>query len=134
MPAGQAQKEFYVNEAHALLDGLLHPAIQGEANETPATPGDGDTWLVGEQPVGDWQGHAGELALRQSDNRLFASPNPGMRIFDQSTGQDRRFDGSWTSADPVAEPDGGTSVDTEARAAIAQLIAALVSAGILPKV
>ena len=130
----QAQKEFTVNEAFARIDALLHPAIEGEADAPPAAPVDGESWLVGAAPGGDWSGHAGELATMQAGNWIFAAPLPGMALFDKSLGVTARFDGSWRWAAGVAEPTGGTVEDVEARAAIGGLIAALVSAGILPTV
>ena len=56
-----------------------------------------------------------------------------MRILDKAVGQDKVFSSGWHSAGNVAEPAGGEIVDTEARTAIAGLIAALSSAGILPR-
>jgi hypothetical protein len=129
--AAQAQKEFFVNEALARIDGLLHPAIVGETNTPPTAPQDGQSWIVGSAPVGAWAGQAGKLACRQSGNWLFAAPANGMRVHDTATGQQLLFEGTWQRAAPVTAPTGGTTVDTQARAAIAGLISALVAAGIL---
>lgn len=129
---GQAQKETFVNEAHALADALLHPAIEGEAAAPPPTPADGRSWLVSASATGDWAGHDGKLACRQAGNWLFVSPRDGMRLLDRSTGQERRFFGTWKIADEAVEPTGGSIVDAEARVAILQLIVALKVAGIYP--
>ena len=130
--AGQSQKEFYVNEAHALADALLHAACQGEAAAPPATPVDGECWLVAPAATGDWAGEDGKLACRQSGTWLFAAPSEGMRLFDSSTGQVVLYRGGWQRPATPAEPSGGTTVDAEARTAISGLIAALVEAGVFP--
>ena len=130
--AGQSQKEFYVNEAHALTDALLHPACEGEASDPPSTPVEGETWLVGTAATGDWAGADGKLASRQSGNWLFTSPIDGMRLLDRSTGQLLLHRGGWQRPSAPAAPTGGTTIDAEARAALADLIAALANAGIFP--
>jgi hypothetical protein len=130
--AGQAQKEAFVNEAHALTDALLHCAVEGEASAPPATPSDGTNWLVGAAATGDWAGQDGKLACRQAGNWLFVSPRDGLRVLDRATGQQRCYLATWRIAEDVLEPTGGSSVDAEARAAISQLIAALRESGILP--
>lgn len=129
--AGQAQKEVFVNEAHALADMLLHCAIEGESAAPPASPAEGEAWLVAASPTGSWAGHAGKLAGWQGGNWLFASPRDGMRVLDLSTGQDRRYSGGeWLGPDTPALPSGGAVIDSEARAAIAAIVAALQQAGI----
>ncbi|MFA7604186.1 MAG: DUF2793 domain-containing protein [Novosphingobium sp.] len=130
--AGQAQKEAFVNEAHALADALLHCAIEGEAAAPPAMPADGTSWLVAASATGDWAGQDGKLACRQGGNWLFVAPRDGLRLLDRSTGQERRFLGIWRIAEEAVEPTGGPVVDAEARVAILQLIAALRVAGIYP--
>lgn len=130
--AGQAQKEISVNEAHALADMLLHPAIVAEQGDPPASPEEGQCWLVGTEATGVWAGHEGEIACLQSGTWLFAAPRNGMSIFDEETAQLRRFHDGWHSAAPVNSAENGTIIDTEARTAISGLIAALMAAGILP--
>jgi len=132
--AGQSQKEFYVNEAHALTDALLHPACEGEASDPPATPSDGETWLVAAGATGDWAGADGKIASRQSGNWLFSTPGDGMRLLDRSTGQMLLYRGGWLRPSAPAAPTGGTTVDAEARATLADLITALASAGVFPAV
>jgi hypothetical protein len=130
--AGQAQKEFYVNEAHALADALLHAACEGEAAEPPSSPTEGESWLVSAGASGDWSGEDGKLAAYQSGTWLFVQPNDGMRLFDRTTGQVLLYRGGWQRAAAPAEPSAGSTVDAEARTAIADLIAALVDAGVFP--
>jgi len=130
---GQAQKEFSINEAHALIDLLLHPAIEGIAIVPPTAPQDGQSWLVWSNASGAWSGHDGQIASFQAGTWLFCTPRDGLRLLDRSTMQDILFRGGWIRAVRPTEPQGGTTVDTEARAAIGQLVAALVAGGILPQ-
>ena len=131
--SGQSQREAFVNEAHALIDALLHPAIEGTGNAPPATPGEGECWLVGNEPTGAWTEQAGALASFQAGSWIFAAPRDGMRVFDNLAGQVIFYRNAWQRPETPAAPSGGTTVDAEARAAIAGLVEALIAAGILPQ-
>lgn len=128
--SGQAQKEAFVNEAHALADILLHCAIQGESATPPGAPAEGDTWLVGPAPTDAWAGQAGKLAGRQGGNWLFVAPRDGLRVHDLSTGQERFYRGGWQAPETPDAPTGGVVADVEARAAITAIVAALQQVGL----
>lgn len=130
--AGQAQKEAFVNEAHALTDALLHCAIEGEAAAPPTTPVDGANWLVAASPAGAWAGQTGKIACRQAGNWLFVTPRDGMILLNRTNGQQRRYYAGWLSPTVPSAPSGGSTVDAEARTAISALVAALRTAGIFP--
>ena len=130
--SGQAQKEAWVNEAHARTDALLHCAIEGEAGEPPADPAEGENWIVATAATGAWFGKDGNIACRQGGNWLFAEPRDGMRVLDRSSGQEKRFLEGWKIPSVPLEPSGGSVVDAEARAALSELIAALRLSGVFP--
>lgn len=130
--AGQAQKEAFVNEATARTDALLHGAIEGEANAPPATPVEGECWMIGTAPTGSWSGKAGQIAAFSGGNWLYVSARDGLHLLNRATGQEVRYHGQWRAPARPAVPSGGTTVDTEARAAIAALLEALTVAGIVP--
>lgn len=129
--AGQAQREIFVNEALSRLDALLHCSIEGTANTPPPAPVDGTVWRIGTAPNGDWAEQAEKIACRQSGQWLFVEPQDGMRAYDQSTGTELRYQSGWQAPPAVPAPSGGTVVDVQARASLANLIAALENAGLL---
>lgn len=131
--SGQAQKEFYVNEAHNLLDAVIHPNILGVGAVPPVSPAEGEMWLVANAAQDAWALQDNKIALYQSGAWIFVEPIPGMRVFDTGTGQFWLFDMEWVMADAPEIPQGGTSIDAEARNAIAELIEVLRKSGILPR-
>lgn len=128
--AGQAQKEFFVNEAHALTDMLLHTAVIGERASPPSESADGDIWIVANGADGQWAGYDNYLAGQQGGVWKFIPPVVGMRVFDQSSGQFTVYSDSWIRPNAPVTPDSGATVDSDMRAAFGLLIQALRNAGI----
>lgn len=120
-------------------------------NAPPDAPVLGQCWVVGSSPTGAWTGQARALAGWTQGGWRFAAPLPGMAVWDQASGQIARFDrGAWQVGQivgnritvggdqvvgarqpAVAAPAGGATVDVEARAAIAALLAGLRSHGLI---
>lgn len=129
--AGQAQKEFFVNEALLRADLLLHCVVEGRTQTPPAAPTAGQAWLVGEAPEGAFVGHGDAIAGWTNDGWRFVAPRDGLRVFDRSEICFRLYSAGWRLPASPAPATGGAVVDTEARAAIASILGALAEAGLV---
>ncbi len=149
---GQAQKELFHNEALRLIDLALAAAVEtAGANAPPASPIDGQCFIVGAAPTGAWAGHAGAIAGYAAGGWRFVGPIAGMRVLDKVSGQTATHDGTgWVVGNvkgatlelagsqvvgarlaAVADPSGGASVDAEARASIAAILDRLRTHGLI---
>ena len=129
--AGQAQREAFVNEALARIDAAMHPAIAASLAEPPVDPHEGDCYLIAAPAGGVWAGNEGALASFAAGAWQLQRPLAGMRIWDRPRGAWVHFDGSaWKRVDTPSAPDGGVTIDVEARAAITHMLDRLREAGI----
>jgi hypothetical protein len=82
----QAQKHVTHNEALIHLDALAQIAVEAVAATTPpGSPVEGDRYLLGVGPTGDWSGEDGRLAVFSDGAWWFATPAPGWVVFDKAT-------------------------------------------------
>ena len=130
--AAQAQKESFVNEIAARCDILLHCAIEAAANLPPGNPSDGRCWLVTSGAAGAWAGKSDSIAAWIGGSWIFFAPRAGLRVYDRALRQDRFFSDTWHVAATPTSPTGGTVIDSQARAAIAQIYGILATVGIIP--
>ena len=148
---GQAQKEFYHNEALARIDLALHACVEGQASSPPADPAEGQCWIVGTGASGAWTGKEKMIAGWTAAGWRFLKPVRGMTIWNGSSGLWLQWLGAdWSNGEMAAAsfivdgkkvvgkrqpavptPSGGTTIDEEARLAIAALTAALKSHGLI---
>jgi len=152
LQSGQAQKEIYHNEALALIDLAIAPRVEALAvNDPPMTPAVGQCWIVGPTPTGDWGGRAETIAGWTSGGWRFVAPAGGMLVWVSPSGMwARRASGAWLLGDlpvsrlsvggqqvigsrqaAISEPAGGSVIDVEARLAVAAILAALRSHGLI---
>ena len=132
MPAGQAHKELFHNEALTRIDFLIHPIVQAiESDPTIIVPVPGQSWLVGPGATDDWLDHDDDIAGWSGNGWLFFAPIALMRVYIESTDDFVIYRGSWQLAAEVGGPVAGSVVDVEARNSIESIIAALEVQGIL---
>jgi len=152
LTAGQAQKEVTHNEALALADMLVQPVVQSVAPASvPGAPQPGQCWIVGAGATGDWAGQDGALACWTSGGWRFAAAFEGMTAWNLATGSFvRRSASAWLAGvlagsrldingvqviaarqAAIANPSGGTTIDAEARVALAAILASLRTHGLI---
>lgn len=131
LAAGQAQKEFFLNEALILLDALHPRMVKASQPAPPASPAESDCFRVTAGASGAWADRADSIAVLIAGDWHFIAPVQGMTLFDATSDQLLVFRSGWKHATGPAAPVGGSVIDIEARAALAGLIAALRTLGIL---
>ncbi|MCL4743830.1 MAG: DUF2793 domain-containing protein [Burkholderiaceae bacterium] len=100
--AAQSQKHVPVNESLDILDAIVQLGVVSAAvTAPPASPTDGQRWIVPSGATGDWSGQAGNIAAFQNGAWVFYMPKQGWTAFNNATSTLLRFDGSeWVSALP----------------------------------
>lgn len=83
LDAQQAMKHVTHNEALRMLDALVQPVILGSAlTSPPASPEDGDSYIVAEGGSGAWSGQDNAIATYQGGAWLFHTPAAGWLAYD----------------------------------------------------
>lgn len=81
----QAQKHVTVNESLSRLDLLVQMQVkENNKNSAPSSPAEGDGYIVGSSPTGDWAQQEGKLAFYQDKKWVFLTPKTGWRVWNNS--------------------------------------------------
>ncbi len=114
LEAAQAQKHVTVNEAFSALDALVQLSVKSRALAAPpATPGDGDRYIVAASPTGAWAGAGGEVAAFADGAWCFFAPETGWRAYDEGAGEFVAYAGGAWAKEPsgasVSSPHGAAT-------------------------
>ncbi|MCR8724114.1 DUF2793 domain-containing protein [Frigidibacter sp. ROC022] len=116
---GQAQKHVTHNEALRILDGLVQLSVlDRDLAAPPATPTDGDRYIVASGATGDWAGWDLNVALFSDGAWLRLPPRTGWRAWVEDEALLLVYDGSgWVGTTPdalqnLARLGFGTTADT----------------------
>lgn len=92
--AGQAQKEITHNDALNDMDSMAQMSVINKTTATPpATPAEGDSYIIAASPTGAWAGNANAVATYYSGWRI-KTPKAGWFAYVQAEGVFYLFDGS----------------------------------------
>jgi hypothetical protein len=149
---GQSQKEFFHNEALERIAFLLCPVVDGQPQANPpAYPEAGTCYLIATGAVGDWEGNDGTIACFTAGGWRFVAPVEGLGVVERASGEQWHWrSGAWEAGivraqevrisgqkvlhrrqPAIAAPSGGNVVDTENRAAVMAILAALRAHGLI---
>lgn len=128
---GQAQKEFFLNQALSILDAVHRNSVNASRPTPPTTPVEGQCFRVTGPASEAWTGNEDNIAIRIGDDWHFIPPRDGMRLFDSEAGHVLFYRSAWEFAEVSPVPTTGAVIDSEARAALVQLIQALRDSAII---
>ena len=97
LAAAQAQKRVTHNEAIRALDALVQIGVlDADVAAPPATPAEGDRYIVAADAEGGWAGREGQLAAFQDSVWMFYGPRPGWLAWVAAVQQAKVWhDGAW---------------------------------------
>ena len=134
------------------IDFLLCPVVEEPPRQAPpANPAIGQAYVVGVGASGAWAGHDSEIAGFGEGGWRFFAAIEGIGVIDRSSGEILfRRGGSWETGivrgqevrlggqkvvgarqAAIASPAGGSTIDIESRTAIAAMLAAMRSHGLI---
>lgn len=149
---GQAQKELFHNEALQTLDLVVAAAVEEPPrNAPPGAPLPGVCYIIGAAPSGAWAGKANSLAGYTDAGWRFVAPIDGLAALIRSSGQSATYRGSaWevgtlrgakveiggqqvvgSRGGTIGAATGGSVVDSEARSAVAAILVAMRTHGLI---
>jgi len=152
MPTGCAAPSIISPGGFAAFDFAICAAVDGFLqNAPPASPAVGSSYVVGGSATGAWAGHGLALAGYTAGGWRFIAAFDGLTALDKASGEFATFSGgAWGKGDvraakvsiggdqvvgprlaAVTDPDGGTTIDAEARAVIAAILARLRTHGLI---
>lgn len=149
---GQAQKEFFHNEALQALDALVAAAVEEGPRVAPPDPAiAGACYIVADGATGAWSGHDRSLASYTAGGWRFQVPSEGLSAYVRNQAVTATFrNGDWEVGQlrcsglyvggekvvgargaAIAGPTGGATVDSQARSAIGLILSALRQHGMI---
>ena len=152
LAAGQAQKEFFHNEALERISMLLCPVVEaGPQAAPPPNPAIGACYLIATGGTGAWAGRDGAVACFTAGGWRFVMPIEGLSLLERSSGETFQWrSGAWEAGiararelqigghvvvrgrqPAIADPAGGSVIDGECRAAVAAILDALRAHGLI---
>lgn len=110
----------------------MRRVVSDSATSPPADAEEGTGFRVTSPASGDWANYEDNIAIRIGGAWHFVAPFKGMVIFDQRAEVMLHYNQGWRQAPEPAFPEGGSTVDIEARQMLTELIGALRIVGIFP--
>lgn len=107
LEAAQSQKHVTMNDALSALDIVVQLSVADQdLTAPPASPVEGDTYLVATPATGAWAGQEGKIAAYQAGAWIFHTPSAGWRAWIADEALPIFHDGTtWSATAQFAESD-----------------------------
>ena len=111
LAAAQAQKHVSVNDALSVLDAIVQLSVLDQhLTQPPASPGEGDRYIVGPGATGAWAAFDAQIASYNSGVWQFYQPVSGWRVWVEDEEKHYVFNtATWQDLSVALSPSGATT-------------------------